>query len=93
VQSAIVRLDVRDELPLPREQMPGLMAVARAAFGQRRKMLRSSLQRVEGRRLAAEAVETACRAAGVDPRRRGEALTVAEFARLTRTLGARAYRE
>lgn len=98
VQSAIIRLEVRDALPLPREQMPSLLAVARAAFGQRRKMLRSALQRVGERRQSAEVVEAACRAAGVDSRRRGEELTVAEFARLAHALGGgvgggRAYRE
>ncbi len=92
VRSAIVRLDVRDELPLPRERMPDLMAVVRASFGQRRKMLRSSLQRINNRRLPAGTVEAACQAAGVDPRRRGEDLTVAEFARLAQTLGTGEYR-
>lgn len=87
VQSAVVRLEVRETLPLPREQMPWLLAVARAAFGQRRKMLRSSLGRVGERRYTADAVEAACRAAGVDARRRGEDLGVAEFARLARALG------
>jgi 16S rRNA (adenine1518-N6/adenine1519-N6)-dimethyltransferase len=87
VQSAIVRLDVRDALPLPREQMPWVLTVARAAFNQRRKMLRSSLQRTDARRRSAQAVEAACHGAGVDPRRRGETLTVAEFARLARILG------
>ena len=82
VVSAIVRLDVRDELPLARDQMPALMAVARAAFGQRRKMLRSALQRIRDVRRSAEEVEARCRAAGIDPRRRGESLSVAEFARL-----------
>ena len=66
--------------------MPGLMAVARAAFGQRRKMLRSALQAAEGRALSHEAVEAWCRAAGVDPRCRGESLSVAEFARLVEVL-------
>ena len=98
VHSAIVRLDVRDALPLPREQMPSLLAVARAAFGQRRKMLRSALQRIGERRQSAEVVEAACQAAGVDPRRRGEDLAVAEFARLAHFLcgdvgGGGAYRE
>ncbi len=87
VRSAIIRLDVREELPLPRRQMPALMAIARAAFGQRRKMLRSALQRVGDRHRPAEEIEALCRAAGIDPRRRGESLSVAEFARLTQAFG------
>jgi 16S rRNA (adenine1518-N6/adenine1519-N6)-dimethyltransferase len=92
VRSAVVRLETRDALPLPGPQMPALLAVARAAFGQRRKMLRSSLRRVADRGYAAGAVEAACRAAGVDARRRGEELGVAEFARLAQALGGDASR-
>ncbi|ROR34669.1 16S rRNA (adenine(1518)-N(6)/adenine(1519)-N(6))-dimethyltransferase RsmA [Inmirania thermothiophila] len=50
--------------------------VLRAAFGQRRKTLRNALAGV----LAEEAIT----AAGIDPRRRPETLTVEEFARLAR---------
>ncbi len=89
VNSAIVRLDVREEPAVPRPLMPVLMAVARAAFGQRRKMLRSALQSVRGRPLPAAAVEDLCRTAGVDPRCRGESLSVAEFSLLARALADR----
>ncbi len=86
VRSAVVRLDTREHLPLPNAQMPMLMAVARAAFGQRRKMLRTALQRIEGRHLPASAVEALCARAGIDPHRRGETLSIDEFARLTLAL-------
>ncbi len=86
VRSAVVRLDVREHLPLPKARMPVLMAVARAAFGQRRKMLRTALQGIEGRRLPASAVEALCARAGIDPRRRGETLSIEEFARLALAL-------
>ena len=84
VRSAVVTLEVLARPILPKTQMPVLRAVTRAAFGQRRKMLRSALQRV-GNGLTAAAVETWCRAAGIDPRRRGESLSVDEFAGLART--------
>ncbi len=84
VLSSIVRIVVPDEPPVPPDLMPLLMAAARAAFGQRRKMLRTALQATDGRALSHEAVEAWCRAAGVDPRRRGESLSVAEFAQLAR---------
>jgi 16S rRNA (adenine1518-N6/adenine1519-N6)-dimethyltransferase len=56
-----------------------VFAVIEAAFGQRRKTLRAALAGWAGS--AAEA-ERLLRAAGIDPRARGESLTVAEFANL-----------
>ena len=50
-----------------------------AAFGQRRKMLRSSLKQFPGALGAAEAI-------GIDVQRRAETLTVAEFVELARAL-------
>ncbi len=60
-------------------------ALVKAGFGQRRKTLRNAL---EAARLApAERLEAAFAAAGIDPRRRGETLTLAEWAALERGLG------
>lgn len=56
-----------------------VFAVIDAAFGQRRKTLRSALAGWAG---SAEAAERLIGAAGLDPRARGEQLTVTEFARL-----------
>ena len=56
-----------------------VFAVIEAAFGQRRKTLRAALAGWAGS--AAEA-ERLLRAAGIDPRARGESLTVARFASL-----------
>lgn len=50
-----------------------------AAFGQRRKTLRQSLERWAGSKAAAEA---ACQAAGVDPGARAEQLGIMDFARI-----------
>ena len=55
-----------------------VFAVIDAAFGQRRKMMRSALATLTGSNAAAEA---ALVDAGVDPTLRGEALGVVEFAR------------
>jgi len=52
-----------------------------AAFAQRRKTLRAALARWAG---SPDAAERILRDAGVDPRARGEALTVAEFTRIAR---------
>ena len=56
-----------------------VFALVDAAFGQRRKTLRAALARWAG---SAPEAERLLRAAGIDPGARGEALSVAEFARL-----------
>lgn len=89
VTSAVVRLDVPDTPFVPRPLLPHLMTVVRAAFGQRRKMLRSALRPALGATRRPDAVETLCSAAGIDPRRRGESLSLAEFTRLARALSDR----
>ena len=56
-----------------------VFAAVDAAFGQRRKTLRAALAGWAG---SAPEAERLLRAAGIDPRARGESLSVAEFARL-----------
>lgn len=56
-----------------------VFAVVDAAFAQRRKTLRAALSGWAG---SPPAAEVALRAAGIDPRTRGEALRVDDFARL-----------
>jgi 16S rRNA (adenine1518-N6/adenine1519-N6)-dimethyltransferase len=82
VDSALVRLDRRTppETSATREQV---FAVVDAAFAQRRKMLRSALATLAG---GSEAAVRAIEAAGVDPRARGEALTIDAFARIAEHL-------
>ena len=76
VGSLVLRLRprARPPTPAPRAQ---LLAVVRAAFAQRRKMLRNAL--AAGLRLEPDDVERALRRAGVEPTRRAETLTLAEF--------------
>jgi 16S rRNA (adenine1518-N6/adenine1519-N6)-dimethyltransferase len=57
-----------------------LERLTEAAFGQRRKMLRQSLKAMAG---ALEGLE----ALGIDPQRRAETLTVADFVALARLIG------
>jgi 16S rRNA (adenine1518-N6/adenine1519-N6)-dimethyltransferase len=75
VSSSVVRLLPRPDRP-DRESLAALEAVTRAAFGQRRKMLRTSL-----RTLSPEP-EPLLAAAGIDPTRRPETLTIGELERL-----------
>ena len=77
VFSAVVGL-----VPHPEQPSPALFAamerLTAAAFGQRRKMLRGALRPLGGEDLLDRA--------GIDPQRRAETLSVAEFDRLVRML-------
>jgi 16S rRNA (adenine1518-N6/adenine1519-N6)-dimethyltransferase len=69
----------RHDPPATAASREEVFALIEAAFGQRRKTLRAALASWAG--TAAEA-ERLLRATGIDPGARGEALSVAEFARL-----------
>lgn len=75
VDSAVVRITPRADRP-PADVLSALQAVTAAAFGQRRKMLRSGLKSLGG--------ETLCARAGIDAARRAETLGVDEFLALSR---------
>lgn len=76
VNSALVRLARRD-VPLTDASREQVFAVIDAAFSQRRKTLRSALAAWAGSPARAEEIVTA---AGIDHTRRGETLTIEEFA-------------
>ncbi len=82
VDSGLVRIVRRDPPPTTATRAQ-VFAVVDAAFAQRRKMLRGALAGLAGSSAAAEA---ALGAAGIDPRTRGETLTVADFARIAESL-------
>jgi 16S rRNA (adenine1518-N6/adenine1519-N6)-dimethyltransferase len=73
VDSAVVRLTPRADRPSA-SRLDALQKVTAAAFGQRRKMLRSSLKVMGG--------EPLIEAAGLDPQARAETVDVAGFLRL-----------
>ncbi|MDR1265561.1 MAG: 16S rRNA (adenine(1518)-N(6)/adenine(1519)-N(6))-dimethyltransferase RsmA [Propionibacteriaceae bacterium] len=83
VESALVRLTRRDP-PATSATRQQVFAVVEAAFGQRRKMIRSAL----AARFPAAVVEAALAAAGIAPATRGERLDIAQFARLAAALAA-----
>jgi 16S rRNA (adenine1518-N6/adenine1519-N6)-dimethyltransferase len=77
VASAVVHIVPADQ---PQGVNPRMMErLTEAAFGQRRKMLRSSLKPIPG---ALEAAETL----GIDPQRRAETVSVDEWVKLARAL-------
>jgi len=79
VDSAIVRLTPRADAP-PAARLRALERATAAAFGQRRKMLRSSLKALGGEALIA--------AAGLDPQARAENIDVGGYLRLAEALDA-----
>ncbi|MGH2349676.1 MAG: 16S rRNA (adenine(1518)-N(6)/adenine(1519)-N(6))-dimethyltransferase RsmA [bacterium] len=81
VESAVVRLEVLASPRVAPADAAAFFRVVRSAFGQRRKMLRNTL--ASGLGITTAQAERACAAAGLDPRRRGETLSVEEFAALT----------
>ncbi len=85
VDSGLVSL-VRRDAPVTAASREDVFAVVDAAFGQRRKMLRSAVGGMYG---GSAAASDAMAAAGVDPTARGETLGIAEFARMAELLPAR----
>jgi 16S rRNA (adenine1518-N6/adenine1519-N6)-dimethyltransferase len=79
VTSSVVRIVPRSE-PLAPADRPALERVTAAAFGQRRKMLRTSLKTL------GVPVEPLLHCAGVGPTARAEELTVAEFCAIARVV-------
>ena len=77
VDSAVVHLTPHPDRPAA-ALIVALEIVTRAAFGQRRKMLRSSLSSIGGERL--------CEAAGIDPLVRAETVAIEGFLRLASCL-------
>ncbi len=79
VASAVVQLTPRPDRPSD-QTVERLQRLTAAAFGQRRKMLRSSLKPLGG--------EALCAAIGLEPSLRAEEVTVAQFVRMTEKLDA-----
>ncbi len=84
VDSAILLLQVRGRPAVAVDDEAAFFTVVRAGFAHRRKTLRNALARALIRSTAE--VEAACTAAGIDPRRRAETLSLEEFAALAQAL-------
>ncbi len=83
VDSGLVAL-TRHPAPVTPASRQQVFACVDAAFAQRRKTLRAALAGLAG---SADRAERALRAAGIDPRARGEQLSVLEFAAVASALG------
>jgi 16S rRNA (adenine1518-N6/adenine1519-N6)-dimethyltransferase len=80
VDSAVIHLVPHREPPVPIADPARFAAVVRAAFSQRRKSLANALS--AGLAVAPERARRLAQQAGIDPGRRAETLSLAEFARL-----------
>lgn len=80
VDSAILRIDLPDRQPYSEEMVETVFKLARAGFEQRRKQLKNSLE--HGLALNQGQIEAMMKAAGIDPRRRPQRLSVTEWVAL-----------
>lgn len=86
VDSAVIRLKVRQEPPVQVEDEKLYFEVVQASFAQRRKTLSNNLLSRFFTKETKPKMEAALQEAGIDPSRRGETLSLQEFAALTTAL-------
>lgn len=86
VESAVVRLDQRQEPAVSGVDENQLFLVIRAAFQQRRKMLSNVLSKMNGVSITREEVQEILRNLSLREDIRGEKLTLSEFAAVTSAL-------
>ncbi|WP_216831188.1 16S rRNA (adenine(1518)-N(6)/adenine(1519)-N(6))-dimethyltransferase RsmA [Alkalihalobacterium elongatum] len=82
VESAVLRLTIRNEPPVQVDDESFFFEVIRASFAQRRKTLFNNLSHHFGKDYK-EQIERVLTAAEVDPKRRGETLSIEEFAKIS----------
>ncbi len=81
VDSAVLSITLYPQPLITTEELDAFFRLARAGFSQKRKTLRNTLS--AGLGLPAVQTENLLAAAGIDPRRRAETLSIAEWGRLT----------
>ena len=86
VDSAVVRLAVRERPAVEVHDEARFFAVVRACFAQRRKTILNNLKAAASQMNFSSPMEDALRAAGVEPKRRAETLSLTEFAALADAL-------
>lgn len=80
VDSAVVRVEIYSEPLFPPPVLEQVFKLAKAGFSQKRKMLRNSL--AAGLRLSPAQAEVLLLTAGIEPTRRAETLSLAEWGQL-----------
>ncbi len=92
VDSTVIGIRFINPPPFPAADEALLFQVIKAAFGKRRKTLRNALSQSD-LQLAPAACEQILNQAGIDPTRRAETLSVADFVRLGNVIAANPYSE
>jgi len=82
VGSAVIRLDVHEKPAVKVKSEKLFFDVMHAAFMQRRKMLKNAIENAKIEGLDRAKIEEALASSGIDLRRRGETLSIEEFAKL-----------
>jgi 16S rRNA (adenine1518-N6/adenine1519-N6)-dimethyltransferase len=80
VDSAVLRMDFEPNPAIPAAQLDRFFRLIKAGFSQKRKTLRNSLS--AGLRIPPVEAENKLAAAGIDPRRRAETLSMEEWGKL-----------
>lgn len=83
VYSSLVRFNILDRPKVDVKDPVLFRQVVKAAFGRRRKTLFNALKAID---LPTSIVDNTLRGCGIDPKRRGETLTLEEFGRLANAL-------
>lgn len=84
VDSAILRVDVNPQAPLPADERDGFFRVVQAGFSMRRKQLHNSL--THGLHYKNEVIRAWLSSAAIDASRRAETLSIEEWLRLYRVV-------
>jgi len=84
VRSMVLKIELHPSPLVTPEELPVFRGLVRAAFGQRRKTLQNNL--TAWLKWPRDEVDRVLREQGIEPRRRGETLSVDEFIRLARAL-------
>lgn len=85
VDSAVLRIDLYPQPRIPAARLPDFFRLVKAGFSQKRKTLRNSLS--GGLAWKPEQAAALLQAAGIDPQRRAETLSLEEWANLVTQFG------
>ena len=83
VSSSVIKLNIREKPPVEVNNEKGFFKVVKAAFGQRRKTLLNALSNAGDIPIGKDEVKKVLEDCGIDPQRRGETLTLEDFADLS----------
>lgn len=86
VDSAVLRVDLYPEPAVPRQRLDVFFRLIKAGFSQKRKTLRNTL--ASGLHLEPNEAAARLQAAGIDPQRRAETVSLAEWNRLVEEFSA-----